>query len=54
VLKLSNGEEIDAGDLAAIDGRVRQVINTQLANPQIVVSSVAPSNPQINDLWLQI
>jgi hypothetical protein len=53
VVKLSNGKEIDAGAIDGV-GKSGMQINTQLANPQIIVSAVAPSNPSLNDLWLQI
>jgi hypothetical protein len=54
MLQMSDGKEIDAGDLAAIDGHVQQIMNTQLANYQITVSTTPPGSPQVNDLWLQI
>lgn len=52
VIKLSNGKEIDAGELPKAD--VQHIISSQLPNNQIYVSSTPPSNPSINDLWLQI
>jgi hypothetical protein len=54
MLSMSDGKEIDAGDLAAIDGHVQQIMSTQLANYQITVSATPPGSPQVNDLWLQI
>lgn len=54
VLKLSDGKLIDAGELPGSDKRVQHIINTQLANPQIIVSATAPQSPQLNDLWYDI
>lgn len=55
VLNLSNGNIIDAGKLpkakaAAGKDRVHVAGNSY----QIAVSATAPSNPQVNDLWLDI
>ena len=55
VLNLSNGNIIDAGKLpkakaAAVKDRVHVTGNSY----QIAVSATAPSNPQVNDLWLDI
>lgn len=53
VLKLSNGEIIDAGELPT--GRTEQASVFVAGNAwQIAVSSAAPSSPQVNDLWLDI
>ena len=52
VIKLSNGKEIDAGELPKAD--IQHIISSQLPNNQIYVSPTPPSNPSINDLWLQI
>jgi hypothetical protein len=55
VLKLSDGKIIDAGELPSVDSsRVQQIISTSLQNQQIYVSATAPSNPSLNDLWLDI
>ena len=53
VLKLSDGKEIDAGELPMKDGSNSGVFVSGNAW-QIAVSTVAPSNPQLNDLWLDI
>ena len=52
VLVLSNGTEIDAGDIGKSASGYQ--INTQLANEQIIVSTTAPTNPQLNQLWYDI
>lgn len=53
VLKLSNGKIIDAGELPT--GRTDTSGVFVSGNAwQITVSSTAPPNPQVNDLWLQI
>ena len=55
VLKLSNGNIIDAGELPTVDsGKIQHIISTSLANNQIYVSATAPSDPSLNDLWLDI
>jgi hypothetical protein len=51
VLKLSNGKEIDVGE---ITGAGMSVIQNTLQNQQIYVSPTAPTNPSLNDLWLQV
>jgi len=53
VLKLSDGEIIDAGELPTKDRKHTDVYNN-LANWQIVVSATAPTNPSVNDLWYDI
>ncbi len=53
VFKLSNGQEIDAGNPIDIGKRGVQV-NTQLANNQVTVSATAPSSPSVGDLWYDI
>ena len=52
VLKLSDGEIIDAGELPKADGE--KFYSQQLMNWQITVSASAPSDPSINDLWYDI
>ena len=55
VLKLSDGEIIDAGELPSVDSnKIQHIISSQLPNNQVYVSAIAPSNPQVNDLWLDI
>lgn len=55
VLKLSDGNIIDAGELPNFDsGKIQQIISTSLQNQQITVSATEPSNPSLNDLWLDI
>jgi hypothetical protein len=49
-VKLSNGNEIDAGKLSG-SGTEGYVVNTQVARQQITVSTTAPTQPQVNDLW---
>jgi len=53
VLKLSDGKIIDAGEIV----QKANVVNTVSVSGnayQITVSSTAPANPQLNQLWLQI
>jgi len=52
VLKLSNGKIIDAGELPAVKASADVFVAGNAW--QITVSSVAPSNPQINQLWYDI
>ncbi len=55
VLKLSDGEIIDAGELPGVDSsKIQHIISSQLPNNQVYVSATAPSNPSINDLWYDI
>jgi hypothetical protein len=55
VLKLSDGEIIDAGELPGVDSsRIQHIISSQLPNNQVYVSATAPSNPSVNDLWYDI
>ena len=54
VLKLSDGNIIDAGEIVQQVTKSSQTFLKQLSNFQIVVSSVAPSNPAVNDLWYDI
>lgn len=56
VMKLSNGNEIDAGNPFELDSgkSSNYQINTQLANLQITVSTVAPASPVLNQLWMDI
>jgi hypothetical protein len=53
VLKLSDGKIIDAGEMPTAD-KVNGMLATIHERPQVTVSSTAPPNPQLNDLWLQI
>lgn len=52
VLKLSNGNIIDAGELPT--GKSQASVHVAGNAWQITVSSTAPANPQLNDLWLEI
>ena len=55
VLNLSNGNIIDAGKLPkakTVVGKDR--VHVAGNSYQITVSATAPSNPQVNDLWLDI
>ena len=54
VLKLSDGKIIDAGELPV--GRTVEQAAVHVAGNawQITVSSTAPANPQLNQLWLDI
>ncbi len=52
ILKLSNGNQIDAGELPTKEGSSSVHVSGNAW--QITVSSTAPANPQLNDLWLQI
>lgn len=52
VLVLTNGKEVDVGDIMSNDN-VSSVMSKQ-THYQIHVSTVAPVNPQVNDLWLDI
>jgi hypothetical protein len=55
VLKLSDGKIVDAGELPSMSTtKVQQIISTSLQNQQITVSATAPSDPSLNDLWLDI
>lgn len=55
VLKLSDGEIIDAGELPGVDSsKIQHIISSQLPNNQVYVSATAPSNPSTNDLWYDI
>ena len=54
VIKLSNGNIIDAGEIVQQITKSSQTFLKQLSNYQIVVSSTAPQSPQINDLWYDI
>ena len=53
VLKLSNGNIIDAGELPGVGGG-KILHSTVHERPQVTVSSTAPPNPQPNDLWYDI
>jgi hypothetical protein len=52
VLKLSDGNIIDAGEIVQQVTKSSQTFLKQLSNFQIVVSNVAPLSPNVNDLWL--
>ena len=54
VLKLSDGKIIDAGELPKADSSQSSSVHVSGNAYQITVSAVAPSNPQVNDLWLDI
>lgn len=55
VVKMTDGKEIDVGDLELVIGKGTQhIISTSLMNNQVYVSATAPSNPSLNDLWLDI
>ena len=51
---LSDGKEIDAGELPDLTAHAAQIYRSQLTAPQIVVSATAPPSPNLKDLWLQI
>jgi hypothetical protein len=53
VIRLSDKSIIDAGELIQ-SPKHSMLVSTQLANYQITVSADAPTNPQVNDLWLDI
>jgi hypothetical protein len=52
VFKLSNGKEIDAGELPKASSDA--VVSVSGNAWQITVSDTPPANPQINDLWFDI
>jgi hypothetical protein len=52
VIKLSNGNIIDAGELPSTKSSAAVHVSGNAW--QITVSSTEPSNPQLNDLWLPI
>lgn len=54
MVSMTDGREIDAGDLELlISGVASQVqVNTQVANPQIIISATAPSPPDPADAYL--
>ena len=54
VLKLSDGNIIDAGEIVQQVAKNSYFHSKQLANFQIVVSSTVPPNPSVNDLWYDI
>lgn len=54
VLKLSNGNIIDAGEIVQQVAKSTHFHSRQLANFQIVVSSTPPASPALNDLWYDI
>lgn len=52
VLVLTNGKEVDVGDIMS-NANSSSVMSRQ-THYQIHVSTTAPTNPQVNDLWLDI
>jgi hypothetical protein len=52
VLKLSNGKEIDVGELPKPEANGMVAVSGNAW--QITVSATAPAHPQLNDLWLDI
>ena len=55
MVRLSSGKEIDAGSPNEMEvGSKGHIINTQVAKDQIYVSTTAPANPQLNQLWYDI
>lgn len=52
VLKLSNGDIIDAGELPK--AKATAFISTSGYSKQITVSHFPPSNPELYDLWLNV
>jgi hypothetical protein len=54
VLKLSDGNIIDAGEIVQQVTKHSQTFLKQLSNFQITVSSTAPLAPNVNDLWYDI
>lgn len=54
VLKLSDGNIIDAGEIVQQVTKHSQTFLKQLSNFQIVVSSTPPLSPNVNDLWYDI
>ena len=54
VLKLSDGKIIDAGELPKADGTQSSSVHVAGNAYQITVSATEPSNPSLNDLWLDI
>lgn len=54
VLKLSNGNIIDAGELPTATSNRAGSVFVSGNSYQIAVSATAPSDPQVNDLWLDI
>ena len=54
VLKLSDGNIIDAGELPKADGTQSSSVHVAGNAYQITVSATEPSNPSLNDLWLDI
>ena len=54
VLKLSNKDIIDAGEIVQQVAKSQHILSTQVAKDQITVSDTAPRDPQLNDLWLPI
>jgi hypothetical protein len=55
MIRLSSGKEIDAGSPNEMEvGSKGHIISTQVAKDQIYVSTTAPTNPQLNQLWYDI
>ncbi len=53
VLKLSNGNIIDVGEMPSMGGS-NSSIHVSGNSYQVTVSATEPTEPQINDLWLDI
>lgn len=53
VFRMSDGSEIDAGVLPEVDGKMGSISVSGGSSP-IIISSVAPQSPLLNDLWLDI
>jgi hypothetical protein len=54
VLKLSNGDIIDAGELPKRESGGFGGVHVAGNAYQITVAATAPANPQLNDLWFDI
>lgn len=52
VVTLSNGKEIDAGELPVSDSKSGVFVSGNAW--QITVSAAAPASPALNDLWMDI
>lgn len=50
IIRMSSGRIIDAGK---IESPANKVIATSTNKDQIVLSATEPTNPQVNDLWIQ-
>lgn len=55
VMKLSNGNIVDAGELPGVsETKIQHIIATSMQNPQITVSATPPENPYYGQLWYDI